>query len=208
MGIVTSSGRRWVGCWAWRQRRSAAGRRQEKLWRNVRGRPPSTLWYDCWTTHWISSTYHYSLMPVLTPFSILPSLFRKEASPTRHFLQKMTFLNLVSYEKTWCSHWIHIYIYIKELFSQKQVNLIFRQFWLIAAVWYSLMLLERDFSHRLVQNIQVMIPSLVLFESFDSLIFRFSFRFALNARKLASVSIWQTVTVRLPSKKADHFPLY
>lgn len=126
MGIVTSSGRRWVGCWAWRQRRSAAGRRQEKLWRNVRGRPPSTLWYDCWTTHWISSTYHYSLMPVLTPFSILPSLFRKEASPTRHFLQKMTFLNLVSYEKTWCSHWIHIYIYILKNFSP-------RNRW----IWYS-----------------------------------------------------------------------
>lgn len=97
MGTETSSGRRWVGCWAWRQRRSAAGRRREKLWRNVKGKPPSTPWYDrC--RHWISSTDHHSVTWVLIPFSILPSLFRKEASPTRHFLQRMSSLNLVRYE--------------------------------------------------------------------------------------------------------------
>lgn len=170
MGIVTSSGRRWVGCWAWRQRRSAAGRKREKLWRNARGRPLSTLWYDSWTTHWISWTYHCSVTWVLTPFSILLLLFRKEASPTRHFLLKMTSLNLVSYEKTLpcgsCSHWI--LKKINTIFSQKQVNLIFRRFWSTAAVLYSLMLLERDSSHRLAQSMQVTTPSLVLFESFDS----------------------------------------
>lgn len=97
MGTETSSGRRWVGCWAWRQRRSAAGRRREKLWRNAKGKPPSTPWYDrC--RHWISSTDHHSVTWVLIPFSILPSLFRKEASPTRHFLQRMSSLNLVRYE--------------------------------------------------------------------------------------------------------------
>lgn len=97
MGTETSSGRRWVGCWAWRQRRSAAGRRREKLWRNVKGKPPSTPWYErC--RHWISSTDHISTTWVLIPFSILPSLFRKEASPIRHFLQRMSSLNLVHYE--------------------------------------------------------------------------------------------------------------
>lgn len=45
MVTVTSSGRRWAGCWASRQRRSAAGRRPGKPWRNGRERPPSTLWY-------------------------------------------------------------------------------------------------------------------------------------------------------------------
>lgn len=93
MGTETSSGRRWVGCWAWRQRRSAAGRRQEKLWRNVKGKLPSTPWYDR-----VSSSDYHSVTWVLIPFSILPSLFRKEASPTRHFLQRMSSLNLVRYK--------------------------------------------------------------------------------------------------------------
>lgn len=97
MGTETSSGRRWVGCWAWRQRRSAAGRRREKLWRNAKGKLPSTPWYDRWH-HWISSTDHHSVTWVLIPFSILPSLFRKEASPTRHFLQRTSSLNLVRYK--------------------------------------------------------------------------------------------------------------
>lgn len=54
METVTSSERRWAGCWAWRQRRSAAGRRPEKPWRSGREKSPWTPWYvSC--THRIQS---------------------------------------------------------------------------------------------------------------------------------------------------------
>lgn len=58
METVTSSGRRWAGCWAWRQRRSAAGRRPEKPWRSGREKSPWTPWYvSCAHRIWSNTTY-------------------------------------------------------------------------------------------------------------------------------------------------------
>lgn len=53
---AASSGRRWAGCWAWRQRRSAAGRKLGKPWRKGRERLTSTLWYDYYN-HWLDWVY-------------------------------------------------------------------------------------------------------------------------------------------------------
>lgn len=116
MVTVTSSGRRWAGCWASRQRRSAAGRRPGKPWRNGRERPPSTLWYDY--CNQLESTVH-TVNSVLMSFYFFlpPSFFRKEALQTHRFLQKMSSLNLVSNENVWgvlCG-WYQICIWFHEL---------------------------------------------------------------------------------------------
>lgn len=65
---AASSGRRWAGCWAWHQRRSAAGRRPGKPWRNGRERPPSTLWYDH-HNHWMSRVVVHTIKSKLISVS-------------------------------------------------------------------------------------------------------------------------------------------